>query len=119
MNELQVTPLLVERAAEQLRQEREIFNQRRLHDSRWFYLRLLMGYASIFLLTSVMAIASYILLHSSTFPASVVVSAGVALFTDVLGLLVGVWKIVLAPNATGEPQPVTKAELPTTREPVG
>ena len=112
MNNPQVTPLLVERAAEKLRQEREIFNQRRLHDSRWFHLRLIMGYTSVVLLGSVMAISSVILFNNSDYPPSVVTAAGAALFVDVLGMLIGVWKIVLTPTTSGELQPVTEVELP-------
>ena len=107
-----VTPLLIERADEKLRQEREIFNQRRIHDSRWFHLRLIMGYTSVVLLGSVMAVASVILFNNSEYPQSVVTAAGAALFIDVLGMLIGVWKIVLAPTSSGELQPVTEVELP-------
>ena len=33
------------RASEQLRQEREAFDQAKAHDARWFTLRLMIGYA--------------------------------------------------------------------------
>lgn len=35
------------RAREQLRQESETFNQAKVHNGRWFTLRLAMGYAGI------------------------------------------------------------------------
>jgi hypothetical protein len=91
-------PVRLERAAEQLRQEKEAFESARRQDSLWFNLRLVMGYASIVLLISIMLIASYILLNSDRFPKEVLISAGAALFTDILGLLLGVWKIVLNPK---------------------
>jgi hypothetical protein len=107
-----VTPVLIERASEQLRQEREIFDQRKLHEARWFYLRLVMGYSSVVLLTAVMLIASYILINSSQFGTAVVTSAGGALFVDVLGLLVGVWKIALNPTFITKLTPETYVNLP-------
>jgi hypothetical protein len=102
----------IERAAEQLRQEREIFEQRKQHESRWFCLRLVMGYLSVVLLIAVMLIASYILFNNPSFPPSVVAAAGAALFADVLGMLVGVWKIALNPNFMTQVTPVTSITLP-------
>jgi hypothetical protein len=71
-----------------------------------------MGYSSIILLLSIMIIASYILINNATYSATVVTAAGGALFVDVLGLLIGVWKIALNPNFLAKLSPVTKAELP-------
>ena len=102
----------IERAAEQLRQEREVFDQRKRHEARWFYLRLVMGYSSVVLLIGVMLIASYILFNNSIFPASVVDFAGAALFADVLGMLVGVWKIALNPSFLSQVAPTTSVALP-------
>lgn len=107
-----VTPILIERAAEQLRQEREIFEQRKLQESRWFYLRLVMGYSSVILLTSVAAVSSYILMNSGSFSTTVVASAGAALFVDISGLLIAVWKIVLNPSSITELNPVTDIKMP-------
>ena len=64
--------MLLEQAIEMLRQERETFDQHKRHESRWFSLRLIMGYSSIILLGSVIVIASYIVLGSADFPTSVV-----------------------------------------------
>jgi len=102
----------IERATEQLRQEREIFEQRKRHEARWFYLRLAMGYSSVVLLIAVMLVASYILFHNADFPSSVVASAGAALFADVLGMLIGVWKIALNPNFMSQVAPTTSVTLP-------
>jgi hypothetical protein len=102
----------IERAGEQLRQEREIFEQRKRHEARWFYLRLVMGYSSVFLLIAVMLVATTILFNSPSFPPSVVTSAGAALFVDVLGMLLGVWKIALNPNFMTQVTPLTSITLP-------
>jgi uncharacterized membrane protein len=96
-----------ERASERLRQEREIFEQRKKHQAHWFNLRLVMGYSAVVLLMLVMLLASYILAHHLDFPLTVVVSAGAALFADILGLLIGVWKIALNPGSATRLQPVT------------
>ena len=98
----------IDRAAEQIRQERETFNQRKQQDTQWFILKLVMGFFAVILLASVLIIATYILLSNNKFPASVVTSAGVALFVDILGLIISVWKIVLNPNSVTKLEPVTK-----------
>ena len=108
----QITPVVIERAMEKLRQERETFDQQKAHESRWFSLRLVMGYSSVVLLTAIMVISSYILLNNSAFSGGVVAAAGGALFVDVLGLLTGVWKIALNPNFMSKLEPVTEVELP-------
>ena len=107
------TPIMLERAAEQLRQERETFEQQKRHEERWFRLRLVMGYAAVVLLTVVMVMSSLILVENNRFPTSVVVAAGTALFVDVLGLLVGVWKIALNPTFLTRLGPVTTGALGT------
>jgi hypothetical protein len=107
----QITAIALERATEQLRQEREIFEQRRKHEAKWFSLRLCMGYSSIVLLGTVMVVAICILLFHKGFPNTVVASAGAALFADILGLLIGVWKIALNPNFISQAQPVTTSTL--------
>jgi len=111
MNNVELTPVMLERASEQLRQERETFNQAKKHDSNWFVLRLVMGYASVILLVCIMVIASYILYNNDKFPATVVVSAGASLFVDVLGLLAGIWKITFNPASMSKLNPVTNSEM--------
>ena len=91
-------PIILEREAEKLRQEREVFDQRKAQENLWFKLRLIMGYSSIFLLGAIMVVSSYIILNHTIFPFNIVISAGVAIFSDVLGLLICVWKIVLNPS---------------------
>jgi len=112
-----MTPIKIERAMEQLRQEREIFGQRKAQESRWFILRLTMGYASVALLLAVIIICSIVLFRSSKFPEFTVKAAGAALFVDVLGLLIGVWKIVLKPDFITQLTAETREELPVSSEP--
>ena len=100
-------PIELERAAEQLRQERETFDQRKRQDSRWFALRLAMGYVAVVLLPAIIVISSYVLARSGQFSAAVVASASGALFVDVVGLIVAVWKIVLNPTSATKLEPVT------------
>ncbi len=107
-----LSPVAIERATEQLRQERETFNQAKDHEGRWFILRLVMGYSAVVLLGAVMVVASYILFNATAFPAAVVTTAGAALFVDVLGLLIAVWKIALNPDFHAKLAPVTREELP-------
>jgi len=106
-----ITPIKIERAMEQLRQEREVFDQRKKQEARWFILRLSMGYASIVLLFAVILICSLILFNASKFPEFTVKAAGVALFADVVGLLISVWKVVLKPDFMSKLTPETKEEL--------
>ena len=98
MNTNDFLPIILERETEKLRQEKEIFDQQKIQENRWFKLRLIMGYSSLVLLGAIMIVSSYIVLNHIDFPATVVPAAGVALFGDVLGLLICVWKIVLNPN---------------------
>lgn len=111
-NNGELTPVMLERASEQLRQERETFDQSKKQEHLWFVLRLSMGFSSIVLLSAVMFIAVYILFNHEAFPTAVVTSAGAALFADVLGLLIGVWKIALNPKSVTKLQPVTQSSIP-------
>jgi membrane-associated HD superfamily phosphohydrolase len=112
MDQGQLTPVVLARATEQLRQERDTFDQARQHEARWFILRLVMGYAAVALLLAVILVASYIIFSASHFPAAVVTAAGAALFVDVLGLLIAVWKIALNPHFYARLGPVTQVKLP-------
>jgi len=108
-----ITPIELARAEEQIRQERETFDQQKSHVERWFKLRLVMGYSAVVLLGTIVGVSGYILLQPAIFPPAVITAAGAALFADVLGLLVGVWKISLNPDLIGRLSPVTQSELLT------
>ena len=71
-----------------------------------------MGYAAVALLAAIMFVASYVLFNAEDFPLSVVTAAGAALFADVLGLLIAVWKIALNPHFYARLEPVTHVHAP-------
>ena len=98
----------VSKAAEALRQESETFEQRKKHDRQWFCLKLIMGYAAIVLLVGIFAICAAIILNYQKYDTKIVGWAGPCLFTDILGLIFTVWKVVLNPNFTTKLEPVTK-----------
>lgn len=111
-NSAELNPVIIERASEQLRQERETFDQAKSQEHWWFILRLMMGFSSIVLLVAVMVVSVYILFNHTEFPAAVVTAAGAALFVDVLGMLIGVWKIALNPKSVTKLQPTTQSSIP-------
>lgn len=92
---------------QRLQQEYEVFQQYKQQESQWFRLRLVMGYSSIVLLSIVMTICIHILLNHKLFPNLVLSSAGAALFVDLLGLLIAVWKIVFSSDFTNKLSPTT------------
>lgn len=106
MSNVNPSPQALLRLEEQLRQERETFDHRKLQDSRWFALRLRMGYTAAVMLPLVALACAYVLLNHPQFPPSVVTSAGAALLVDVLGLVVAVWKVVLNPGSVTRLDPV-------------
>jgi hypothetical protein len=106
MSDANVSPQALLRLEEQLRQERETFDHRKLQDSKWFLLRLRMGYTAAVMLPVVAIACAYVLFNHPQFPGSVVTSAGAALLVDVLGLIVAVWKVVLNPGSVTRLDPV-------------
>jgi|GEM_PF-1684266 len=105
------SPAVLTRVAEQLRQERETFNQAKEHEAHWFTLRLVMGYAAVVLIAAIMLISTYILFNESKFSPGVVTAAGAALFVDIIGLLAAVWKITLNPNFSTRLGPITQTSI--------
>jgi hypothetical protein len=74
-----------------------------------------MGYSSVILLFSVIIISAVILFGSEKFPEFAVKAAAAALFADVVGLLISVWKIVLKPDFVTKLTPETQQVI--VREP--
>ena len=111
MAENNLNPVIIERAMERLRQERETFEQRKRHENLWFNLRLAMGFSSIGLLAAIMVVSTVVIFNNKNFPSSIVTSCGIALFTDVLGLLIAVWKIVLNPKSITSLGPVSEVNF--------
>jgi hypothetical protein len=105
-----ITQISIDKEKEKIRQEKETFDQRKKQDSQWFILKLVMGFFAVILLATVLFISFYILINNDKFPSEVVIAAGSALFVDILGLIISVWKIVLNPNSITKLGPVTKTE---------
>jgi hypothetical protein len=97
-----------ERVKERLRQEQETFNQHKAQEQRWFSLRLIMGYSALVVMVLVSVFAIYIIVNNTHFPPTVVNIVSGALFIDVLGLLVSVWKIVFNPDFQTKLAPITQ-----------
>jgi hypothetical protein len=71
-----------------------------------------MGYSSIVLLFTVIVICSLVLFNNTKFSEFTTKAAGAALFTDVVGLLISVWKVVLKPDFITKLTPETQEEIP-------
>lgn len=99
------------RMEELLRQQRETFDQQKSQESKWFNLRLQMGYTAALMLPLIALVCTYILFESDSFPATVVTSAGATLFVDILGLITAVWKVVLNPNSNTQLKPVVPNDI--------
>jgi len=100
----------IQRALEQLRQERETFDQRKRQDARWFMLRMTMGALAIVFIPAFMVICTILISRTGT-PAAVKDLAASALLVDILGLIISVWKVVLNPASITQLSPVTTASL--------
>lgn len=96
------------RAQEELRQEGEAFDQRKSHSNKWFLLQVAMGWVAVVMLPAVALCCSYIIAYNNQFNSATVTAASAALFVDVLGLIVSVWKIFLNPASNLKLEPVTK-----------
>lgn len=96
------------KAAEKLRQQRETFNQKKKHDSLWFWLKLIMGYSAVLLLLGILVISCIIIFNYQDYPDKIVNWATPALFIDILGLIFTVWKVVLSPNVSTKLEPEIK-----------
>lgn len=97
------------RLEEQLRQERKVFDQTLAHSERWFTLRLRLGYLAAILLPSFFLFCSYLIINHENYPSAVVTAASGALFADVLGMIVSVWKLVLNPDSLPKAKPLINA----------
>jgi hypothetical protein len=94
---------------ERLRQERETFDQHKTHENQWFKLRLVMGAVAVILVPSIIVICVFVFLNHAVLPTAIVASASGALFVDVVGLVIAVWKVVLSPGFITKLAPVTQS----------
>jgi hypothetical protein len=111
-------PIQIQRALEQLRQERETFDQRKRQDARWFMLRMTMGGLAVIIIPTFIIICT-LLISSSGVSDTVKSLAASALLVDILGLVISVWKVVLNPASITQLSPVTtlKSDLPDQEDP--
>jgi hypothetical protein len=86
------------RKLEELRQLAETFNQKKDHAERSFKLRMRMGYSAMVMLAAILIFCFYVLLNYEKFTPSIVSAAQIALYGDIAGLILSVWKIVFNPN---------------------
>jgi hypothetical protein len=100
-----------ERARQRLKQEQTAFEQRLRQDAQWFKVRQTAGYGAVFGLLAILGGSGYILL-SGDYSAQVTGAAGTAIFVDILGLFVGVWKVALKGAPSGPVEPTTELEPP-------
>jgi len=98
-----------EQLQERLRQERETFDQHKTHENQWFILRLVMGSVAMILVPTIIGICVFVFLNHAVLPTAIVASASGALFVDVVGLVIAVWKIVLSPGFITKLAPVTQS----------
>ena len=99
-----------ERAREQLRQERETFEQTRAQVGRWFHLRLCMGYVGIALMGLIAAVSTYVILNPDRYAGHVLGIAATALLVDLVGLVVSIFRLVLHHGSMAKLEPVTRCE---------
>lgn len=105
-----------DRAREQLRQERETFEQARSHVARWFALRLCMGYIGIVLMALVAVVSTYVILHPTLYGPTVLGFAATGLLVDTVSLAVTIFRLVLQQGSIAPLEPVTKCPNTTSQQ---
>ena len=80
---------------ERLRQERELFDQKKKQDGRVFVLWMTMGWTAVGLLIAICAFAGYVIVNHDAFSNGTVTAATSALLVEALGLVVAVWRVTL------------------------
>jgi hypothetical protein len=105
--------VVLARAEERLRQERELFDQKKAQDRRVFTLKLTMGWTAVALLVAICAFAGYVILNHQHFDGATVATATSALLVEALGLAGAVWRGTLGkgPQELG-PTTTLPHELP-------
>ena len=76
--------------------------------TRWFLLRLLMGYSLIAILLGVAVLCGAVILHAGSYSEAMVERAAATLLVDLVALSIGVFKVVLPYNSAAQLKPVTK-----------
>ncbi len=97
-----------ERAREQLRQEREAFEQMRREVARWSVLRLCMGYGGLGLMTGIAVVAGIVVLQPERYGALPVGAAATALLVDMVSLAASIARLVLSRSSMMALEPVIR-----------
>lgn len=100
-------------ASEQLRQEKEAFEQAKLQDALWFALKLVMGFAAVVVVVGIFGFCLYAALHPQIYGATVARIAMATLLGELLAAMVGIWRLVLSPKTQVPLKPVTQARRRT------
>jgi hypothetical protein len=109
MSDITASTIAIQNAIERTRQETAIFEEQLVQERRWFHLRLTMGYVVVVLLLGIALISGYILVNETAYSGPTRTAAAAALFVDVLGLIVGMFRVVLPPQNATKLTPVTGA----------
>jgi hypothetical protein len=96
------------RDREQLRQEREAFEQVRRHGASWFRLRLIICYAIVLMLYVSGAVSSYILLHPVDYSAEILGVAATTLLVDMVAMAATTFRLVLRRDDAFRLKPITR-----------
>jgi drug/metabolite transporter superfamily protein YnfA len=109
--------LAIATASERLRQLQETFNQRRSQDARWFAMRLAMGWLATLLLPAIFAVCVMIIFAQESHSSTTVSAAAGALFVDVVGVVISVWKIVFSSGLPTRLEPtIASASVPQMKD---
>jgi uncharacterized membrane protein YqjE len=84
------------RAQERLKQEIAIFNHIQSQDERLFRQRLAMGWVAVVALPLLGAISCVVIFEHDHFSEAIVALAASALLTDILGLIIMVWRTTIS-----------------------
>jgi hypothetical protein len=99
-------PIAEIRAEEQLRQERETFEQHKWMAERQFLARQRMVGASFLILPAILAVAIWVFTHPERYP-SLTIPAGAAVFGTILCAMVFIWKTIVRPESNKPVHPIT------------
>jgi hypothetical protein len=100
-------PISETRAEEQLRQERDAFEQHKRRAERWFVVRQLIVGASGFILLAILVMALLVLFNPERYHPMLVAAAGTAVFGEILYAMLFVWKTTVSPEWNEPVQPIT------------
>jgi hypothetical protein len=113
------------RAREQLRQEREAFEQAFRHDKAWFRLRLTMGYLGLGLMLAIFTLAMWILVQPHAYGPVPIGAAAVSIAGQAMAVGYNIVRLVLnqakvdrlEPHTISEPSN-KRSRLPIARAPL-